>query len=109
MAVTHKVLAQANPAATTLTTLYTCPASTEAIISTLAVCNQGGTPATFRVAISPDAAAINNAHYVVFDMTVEAKDTIPLTIGMTINSSDLVRVYASTTTLSFNLFGAEIV
>ena len=40
MATTYKVLGQSNPAATTATTLYTVPAATSAIASTITICNQ---------------------------------------------------------------------
>jgi len=39
MATTYKVLGQSKPSAATNTTLYTVPASTAAVISTLAICN----------------------------------------------------------------------
>ena len=35
MATTYKVLGQSNPSATTATTLYTVPASTQAVVSTI--------------------------------------------------------------------------
>jgi hypothetical protein len=40
MATTYKVLGQLNPAATTPTTLYTVPASTSTVVSTITICNQ---------------------------------------------------------------------
>ena len=47
MATTYKVLGQSNPAATTLTTLYTVPAATQAVISSISVANLTATAATF--------------------------------------------------------------
>ena len=47
MATAYKVLGQSNPAATTLTTLYTVPAVTSAVCSTLSICNVG-VSTTFR-------------------------------------------------------------
>ena len=56
MATTYKVLGQSNPAATTLTTLYTVPASTQTVISTITVANQAATAATYPlVSIKPSA------------------------------------------------------
>ena len=53
MATTYRVLGQSNPAATTATTLYTVPAATSAVISTINICNQasitGKDPALSRV------------------------------------------------------------
>jgi len=107
MATTYKVLGQSNPAATTLTSLYTVPSSTSAVCSTLSICNQG-VSATFRVAVRPAGAAIAAQHYVVYDNWVNAGDTIFLTIGATLATTDVVSVYSSTATMSFNLFGSEL-
>jgi hypothetical protein len=108
MATTYKVLGQLNPAATSLTTLYTVPASTSTVISTLMICNQAGTNATFRVAVRPAGASISALHYLSYDTVVPANDSIALTLGITLATTDVVSVYASTTTLSFSLFGSEI-
>lgn len=104
----HKVLGQSNPAATTLTTLYTVPAVTEAIGSTLSVCNIAATAATYRVAVRPAGASISNSHYLVYDATVGANDTVVLTLGLALSANDVVSVYASTTNVAFALYGVEI-
>lgn len=108
MAISYKVLGQANPAATTLTTLYTVPSATQAICSTLAVANLG-VSTTFRVAVRPAGAAIANQHYVAYDIAVNQYDTITMTLGITLAATDVVSVYAGTATVAFNLFGNEIV
>lgn len=108
MATTYKVLGQQNPSATTQTTLYTVPSSTSAVVSTLMICNQGGSSATFRIAIRPAAATLDLKHYLSYDTVVPANDSIALTLGITLATTDVVSVYASTTTLSFSLFGSEI-
>jgi hypothetical protein len=48
MATSYKVLGQLNPSATTATTLYTCPAGTQTVISTITICNQAGTSGTYK-------------------------------------------------------------
>lgn len=103
----YKVLGQSNPAAATLTTLYAVPSATAAVCSTLAICNQG-VSALFRVAIRPAAATITAAHFIVFDATVASLDTVFLTIGTTLATTDVVSVQSSTATCSFNLSGTEI-
>ena len=107
MATNYKVLGQSAPGADSLTTLYTVPPSVSAVCSTMAICNRGST-ASFRIAVRPAGAAISNEHYVVYDNWVNASDTVFLTIGMTLTSTDVVSVYASANTLSFSLFGAEV-
>jgi len=107
MASAFKVLGQSAPSATTLTTLYTVPDSTQVVCSTIVVCNRGAAT-SFRVAVRPDGAAISNEHYLYYDVAIGANQTFSATIGITLNDEDVVSVYATLATLSFNLFGQEI-
>jgi hypothetical protein len=108
LAATYKVLGQVNPAATTATTAYTVPSATETVISTITVANLGAAPASYRIAVRPDGATLENKHYIVYDSTLAPQDTQTLTLGITINAADVVTVYSSTATMAFNLFGSEI-
>jgi glucose-6-phosphate dehydrogenase assembly protein OpcA len=108
MATTYKVLAQSNPAATTATTLYTTPASTQTIVSTISVCNQSSSAATYRIAVRPSGAALATQHYIVYGATVPASDSTMLTVGITLAATDVITVYASSANLSFSAFGSEI-
>lgn len=107
MAVAYKVLGQSIPAATTNTTLYTVPAATSAVCSTLSVCNQGVTT-NIRVAIRPAGATLATSQYIAFDNFVNANDTLFLTLGISLATTDVVTVYAGTANVSFSLFGSEI-
>jgi hypothetical protein len=102
-----KVLGQVNPSATTATTLYTVPSAKSAVISTLTICNQAQSAASFRVAVRPAGATLAALHYVAYDVTVGALDTTALTLGITLATTDVVTVYASTATLSFHAYGDE--
>ena len=108
MATTYKVLGQSNPSATTATTLYTVPSSTQAVVSTIVICNQTASAATYRIAVRPAGASLAAQHYVAYDVTVGASDSTALTLGITLATTDVVTVYASTTSLSFTAFGSEI-
>lgn len=108
MANAYKVLAQSNPSATTDTDIYTVPADTEAVISTIVVCNQDSSDATYNIAVRPDGATIAAQHYVAKTVTVGASDSTTLTLGITMNAADVLTVQGSTATLSFNAFGTEI-
>lgn len=108
MATIYKVLGQSNPAATTATTLYTVPASTSAVVSSLNICNQAATSATFRIAIRPAGATLATSQYLSYDTTVAANDTISLNVGMSLATTDVITVYASSATVSFILFGTEL-
>jgi glucose-6-phosphate dehydrogenase assembly protein OpcA len=108
MPTNYKVLGQSNPAATTLTTLYTVPSATEAVVSSIVIANLAASAATFRIAIRPDGASIANSQYIAYDITVGASDSTVLTLGLTLNAADVISVYASTTTVTFSAYGSEI-
>ena len=107
MATTYKVLGQSNPAATTDTTLYTVPAATQTVVSTITVANLG-ISGTFRIAIRPDGASIANQHYIAYETSLNANDTITFTIGVTLDATDVITVRASNTSFAFQAFGSEI-
>lgn len=108
MPTTYKVLGQVAPSATTATTLDTVPSATQAVVSTIVVCNRAATAATYRIAIRPGGATLANEHYIAYDSTVGANDSTMLTIGITLGAADVITVYASTANLSFSAFGSEI-
>ncbi|NBX71319.1 hypothetical protein EBQ91_00175, partial [bacterium] len=65
------------------------------------------TAATFRIAVRPAGATLAALHYVAYDVTVGASDTTALTLGITLATTDVITVYASTATLSFHAYGDE--
>lgn len=108
MPTNYKVLGQVAPGATTATSLYTVPAATEAIISTIVVANRTTTAATYRIAIRPNGATLANEHYIAFDVTVGASDSTTLTLGLTLDAADVLTVFASSANLTFSAFGSEV-
>jgi len=108
MATAYKVLGQSSPSATTLTSLYTVPSSTSAVVSTITVANLAASSATFRIAVRPAAESIANKHYIAYDITIAALDTLTLTLGLTLATTDVISVYASTATMAFSAYGSEI-
>ena len=95
------------PAAATLTTLYTCPGATTTVVSSITICNISATQTTFRVALQPLGAAIADADYIYYDVTLAGNDTFIFTGGITMIATDVLSVYATLATLSFNLFLQE--
>lgn len=105
----QKVLGQAAPSTTNNTNLYTVPANTSAVSSTLSVTNTTTAIATARVfvRIGGDAAGQNNA--IMYDVAIQPNSVIALTIGMTLAETDIVTVQTGTAdALTFMLFGEEI-
>lgn len=108
MAYTYKVLAQSAPSATTATDVYTVGAGKQAIVSTITVANRSAVNVAYRIAIRPAGDTLANEHYLAYDVVLAANDTTALTLGITLTATDVVTVYASTTDLSFGIFGSEI-
>ena len=108
MATTYKVLGQSAPGATTDTDVYTVPAATTAVLSTIVVANRSASAVTYRIAVRPDGATLANQHYIAYDVNVGASDSTTITLGITMDAGDILSVYAGTGDLSFNVFGSEI-
>jgi hypothetical protein len=108
MATTYKSPAQLEPAAQTLSTLYTVPANTQAVISNIHACNLGSTSASIRVAVRPDGASIADQHYLFFGLMITANDTVEFGHGITMDAADVLSVWSSSGSVSFNLSYAEV-
>lgn len=107
MPTVRKVLGQVAPAAATPTTLYTVPAATSVVVSTLVACNRGNADTSVRVAVRPAGAALADQHHVYYDALVPAHDTLASTIGMTLAATDVVTVQSASGDVSFSVFGEE--
>jgi len=108
MPTVYKILGQSAPSATTSTDLYTVPSTTQAVVSSIVVCNRDSAAATFRISTAVDGAALANSQYIAYDVTVGGSDSTIITIGATLGDTDKIRVYASTANLTFTAYGSEI-
>jgi hypothetical protein len=108
MAQNYKVLGQIAPSATTATAIYTVPSATEAVVSSVTVCNRAATSGTFRLAVRPNGATLANQHYVVYDTSISPNDTVILTIGLTLDAADVLEAYASSADMTFHAYGSEV-
>jgi hypothetical protein len=108
MAQTYKVLGQLCPANTDLGTLYTVPASTRAVVSTINVANISASAITYRIAIRPGGETIEAKHYQAYDVALLANDSIAFTLGVTLAATDVVSVRSSSANnVAFSIFGME--
>lgn len=107
MAEVYKVLGQTAPGAASLTDSYTVPASTSAVVSSIVVCNQGAAT-SYRLSIAVGGAADNVKQYLAYDRAIGANEVHTFVLGIGLATTDVVRVYATLATLSFNTFGVEI-
>jgi hypothetical protein len=104
----YKILGQAAPSATTDSDVYTVPAATQAVVSSIVIANRAASQATYRIALRPAGATIESKNYIAYDVAVGASDSTTLTLGITLAATDVITVYASTANLSFNILGSEI-
>jgi hypothetical protein len=109
MAFTYKVLGQAAPDAATTSNVYTVPAATQAVVSTIIITNRNSNAnATYRIAVQPAGAALANQHYIAFEAPVIAYDSVALTLGLSLGNTDVVSVYSANANISYSVFGTEI-
>lgn len=114
MATSYKVLGQVAPAPSTSseTTLYTVPSATQAVLSTITVCNRTNANRTFRIAVKPTTGTtLGTTHYIAFDASVAAYDTVCLTLGIALGAGNTISVFQSdgaSNAVTFNAFGSEV-
>jgi len=106
---TFKILGQVAPSANTTSNVYTVPAATQAVISSIVVVNRNNNAnCTYRIAAQQAGAALSNQHYIAFDAPIAALDTVALSLGITLGNTDIISVYSANSNLSFSVFGTEI-
>lgn len=108
MPTAYKVLGQSKPTANTLTSLYTVPAATSAVISTIVVCNTTSSPDEIRIAVRPAGESIDDKHYIVHTVGLPAFSNYTYTLGLTLATTDVVSVFGLGGFASFSIFGTEI-
>lgn len=117
MGITYKVLGQVRPpGVSTPAVLYTVPAGTSAIVSSIVVCNISNLNKGFAVAVAVAGAADTQKQYLYGSPTtglfIDPLDTFVATAGLTLAAGDLIRVRdlgpSFGNGLAFQLFGSEI-
>jgi len=109
MAINYKILGQAHPAGTAETNVYTVPADTQTIVSTLSITNVTGSPSSARVWVRIAGASTAHVNAILFDVPLAANSVAAFTLGITLDATDVVTVKSSVgASLTFQLFGSEI-
>ena len=105
------LLQRTNLPASPATNVYVVPASTEAVVSTITVCNQAATNASFSLALMPSSifsSPAGAAHFLIRGAVVPAADSLVLTIGLTANTGTVIAANTNSGSISFAAFGSEI-
>lgn len=109
MATAYKYAQTQGSASTgTYNTLYTTPAATQAVISSLVICNQASSDVTVRIGLDTTAGTPGASEFLVYDAVVAGNDTVALTLGVTLDAQKFIRVSSSADTCSFTAFLSEI-
>ena|SRR5579859_6587003 len=108
MAETRKVLGQLLPAAATLSALYTVPASTQTVVSSITVCEEGGAATTYKISVAVNGAVDATSQYIAFSAALQANETKALTLGITLGTGDVIRVLSASGNVAFSAFGVEL-
>ena len=113
MATAYKVLGQSNPAASTATTLYTVPAATNTMISTITICNQSPNTVSVNVAANVSGSAVTTKNFIVSGYSLGGAETLVLEPRISLNvgsilSANITGANASSN-ISINAFGVEII
>ena len=108
MPTSYKILGQQNPSASTLTTVYTVPASTQAVVSTITCANFGAAASNVSLSVHIGNAAWAANMQVANNISVGTQNSLALTLGITLGAGDTIRANCSTANIAVNIFGSEI-
>lgn len=92
----------------TYATLYGTTVSTEAVVSSIIICNTTGSPQTYRIGIDTTEGTPSSSEWVVYGATAQANDTVCLTLGVCLQNSRYLRVSSSDSGVTFSAFVSEI-
>jgi hypothetical protein len=111
MAQTYKILGQINPTGNTQSNVYTVPASTSTVISSIMVSNQSSANLTYSLIVVPTAnytAPAANKYFLARGASVPPNDVVSINLGLTLPANTVLAANASSSSLSFSAFGVEI-
>lgn len=109
MAIAYKpAQVQGTSSVSTYATLYNVPAATEAVVSTIVICNTAASSATYRIGLDTTAGTPGASEWLVYGATIAANDTIALTLGISLDAGKYIRVSSSADTVAFSAFVSEI-
>jgi hypothetical protein len=97
---TPKTLFRGAATTTVGTTLYTVPAATTAVVTSIVVTNTAGANGTFTLGLGGTNFATTVA--------VGALDSVVIDIKQTLNATQTITGGASATTINFHISGVEI-
>ena len=76
----------------TYATVYFTPSATQAVVSTLVICNTSSATATYRIGLDTVAGTPGASEWLVYDSVVAGNDSVCLTLGVCLDASRYIRV-----------------
>ena len=109
----YKILGQIQTTANVLTTIYTVPASTNTVVTTITICNQSANTVSVNVAANVSGSAVTTKNFIVSGYAIGAAETLVLEPRVSLNvgsilSANITGANASSN-ISINAFGVEII
>ena len=110
----YKILGQIQPTGNVLTTIYTVPASTNTMVTTITICNQSQNTVSVNIAANVSGSAVTTKNYIVTNYSLGGAETLVLEPRISLNvgsilSANITGANASVSNVSINAFGVEII
>lgn len=106
MPTTYKILGQITGSSAT-SSLYTSPAGTQTVVSSLIVNNRATAVSTYWIAAIPSGSTLASSSWLAFNVPISGSDSTALTLGITLGAGDYLQV-SGVPSGSFSLFGSQI-
>ena len=109
----YKILGQVQPTGNILTTIYTVPAATNTMISTITICNQSVNTVSINVAANVSGSAVTTKNFIVSSYSLGAAETLVLEPRISLNVGSILSANITganaASNVSINAFGVEII
>ena len=94
---------------TGVTTLYTVPASTRALLKEFSIANTTGAAINVRVFLVPSAGSAGTGNAFLYDVSVPANNALQYNGVQVMNAGETIQVQAASAGLTITASGAEAV
>jgi len=109
----YKILGQIQTTANVLTTIYTVPASTNTVVTTITICNQSANTVSVNVAANVSGSAVSTKNFIVSGYSLGAAETLVLEPRVSLNVGSILSANITganaASNVSINAFGVEII
>ena len=109
----YKILGQVQTTANALTTIYTVPASTNTVVTTITICNQSANTVSVNVAANVSGSAVSTKNFIVSGYSLGAAETLVLEPRISLNVGSILSANVTganaASNVSINAFGVEII